>query len=122
MSFFAFMYQLKINVRKFFYSNKSIEPEYQQTKYAQEANADTKYHIKLKCKMAAQEVKYIKHFSHWPIAKAIKIAEDSSLIYLNLRRKKRVISDKQKQYNESNIKSTEKGNLANKVVEIKKRT
>jgi ribosomal protein L44E len=122
MSFFAFMYQLKINVRKFFYSNKSIEPEYHKTKYAQEANADNKYHLKLKCKMAAQEVKYIKHFSHWPIAKAIKHAEESSLIYLNISRNKRSISNQQKPYNKSNIKSVEKVNIDNKVVEIKKRT
>jgi hypothetical protein len=122
MSFFAFMYQLKINVRKFFYSKKAIKPEYEKTKYAQEANADNKYHIKLKCRMAAQEVKYIKHFSHWPIAKAMKDADDSSLIYLNISRNKRGTSDKQKRYNETDINPVENVDLANKVVDIKKRT
>ncbi len=122
MSFLAFMYQLKINVRKFFYSNKSIKPEYDKTKYGQEANTDNKCNLKLKCKMAAQEVKYIKHFSHWPIAKAINNAEDNSLIYLNTSRNKRSIHDRQKNYNESHINPVDKVSLANKVVEIKKRT
>jgi len=122
MSFFAFMYQLKINVRKFFYSNHFIEPEDNKTRYVQEANADSKYHLKLKCKMAAQEVKYIKHFSHWPVAKAILNEEESSLIYLDICRNKRVIFDKQKRYYESKNKLVEKVELANKVVEMKKRT
>jgi len=116
------MYQLKINVRKFFYSNKPIKPEYDKTNYGQEASADNKYNLKLKCKMAAQEVKYIKHFSHWPIAKVIKNAEESSLIYLNTSRNKRSIYDRQKHYNENDIKPVDKIILANKVVEIKKRT
>jgi hypothetical protein len=122
MSFFAFMYQLKINVRRFFYSNKPIEPENHLTKYAQEANADNKYHLKLKCKMAAQEVKYIKHFSHWPIAKAIKSTEESSLIYLNISRNERNAPNQIGKYNEIKLSSGEKVHIANKVVDIKKRT
>jgi hypothetical protein len=122
MSFLAFMYQLQINVRKLFYSKKSIKPEYDKTKYGQEANADNKYNLKLKCQMAAQEVKYIKHFSHWPMAKAINNQEDSSLIYLDTSRNKRSIYSQQKHYNENNIKPADKLTLANKVVDIKKRT
>ena len=122
MSFFTYFYQLKASLNKFFNSNKTITPKQEKTKYDQEMNANLKYNLKKKCRRAAQEIRYTENFTHWPIteAKHNKEAIKHSLIYLDVTRKKRPAFT-QKNYTESKVINVmDKGNLANKVVVIKK--
>lgn len=89
MSFIAYLYQVKASIKKFFFSNAPVPPESGNSKYAQEANTEQQYNIKLKCKIAAREVKYLGKFKHWPIARAKQEIEKTSLVYLDVSRTKR---------------------------------
>ncbi|KGJ87777.1 hypothetical protein [Colwellia psychrerythraea] len=89
MSFFAYLYQVKASFRRFFYSSTSVTPEQETTQYAQEVNDEIKHNLKIKCRRAAQEIQYLRCFSHWPIARAKIKIEKNSLVYLDISRSKR---------------------------------
>lgn len=120
MSFFAYFYQLKASLNKFFNSTKTLKQK--NAKYDQELNANLNYNLKQKCKRAAQEIRYTENFTHWPIteAKHKKETKLNSLIYLDVTRKKRTPYTKKKHVESKVITVMDKGNQANKVVVIKK--
>lgn len=122
MSFFAYFYQLKASLNKFFNSNKTITLKQEKTKYDQEINATINYNLKQKCKRAAQEIRYTENFTHWPIteAKHKKEAQKNSLIYLDVTRKKRTPYTQKGHADSKVIAVIDKGSQTNKVVVIKK--
>ncbi|WP_019027818.1 hypothetical protein [Colwellia piezophila] len=89
MSLFAYIYHLKTKLYRFLQLNNNTLNKPDQTKYALEASAEDKYKLKIKCNKAAEELQYLKSFSHWPMAKAKVKFEQSSLIYLDANRIKR---------------------------------
>ena len=72
MNFFAYIYQLKISISNFFYSNKDFTPTHVEAKRTQEINTDVNNNLKFKCKKSILEVQHIKSFTHWPITEAKK--------------------------------------------------
>ena len=124
MSFFTYFYQLRASFKKFLSSNKAVAPKQEKMKYAEEVNADFKYNLKLKCKRAAQEIKYIKNFTQWPIieakAKQKKETEKNSIVYLDVTRNKRASFGHKNHAESKTVEVIDKASLANKVVVIKK--
>jgi len=118
MSFFTYVYQLKVNLKKYFYVNKSIYPKLDKSEYVEEVNAIFSDDLALKCKKAVKEVQYIKSFTHWPITETEKASEKSAIVYLDLSRKKRTTVTSEK-HDGSVIKAIDKTNVANKVTVIK---
>lgn len=89
MSLITYFYQVKTSFINFFKSRTSVTPEHKGSKYPQEVSDEIKYNLKIKCKKAAQEIRYLRSFSHWPIARAKRKIENSSLVYLDVSRTKR---------------------------------
>ena len=121
MSLFYYFYHLKVSFRKLFYSNKMITAQQEDTTLAEKISAENKYNLKLKCTKAAEEIQHIKSFSHWPITKA-KInskSEQSSLIYLNINRNKRVSSEKIKNSDNKPVEINDKVTLCQKIGTVK---
>ncbi len=116
MSFFSYLYQLKISFTKFFDANASVAPGLEKTKYAEEAIADTRYNLRIKCKRAAQEIQYLRGFSHWPIAKAKKEIDGASLVYLDVSRTKRANVDYKNIDKDKVFSILDKSTLPNKII------
>jgi hypothetical protein len=119
MSFFAYLYQLKISFRKFFYSNKAFIPTHEESKCAEEVNANFNHNLKLKCKKSALEIQYIQSFTHWPITEAKK-TKRNAIVYLDSSRNKRATMMQENQLEIKKSEATDKANLANKLGLIKK--
>jgi hypothetical protein len=119
MSFFSYFYQLKASFSKFWYSNKAKTSKQGKTKYAQELNTNLKSDVKLKCKRAALEVRNIENFTQWPITK-IKVKQNTSLVYLDVTRKKRKQESQNNHIENKVVKVIDKTSLTNNVVVIKK--
>lgn len=117
MSFFTYVYQLKVNLKKYLYVNKSIYPKLEKSKHVEEVNAIFRDDLALKCKKAVKEVQYIKSFTHWPITETEKTSEKSAIIYLDLSRKKRTTVTQE--HDSSVIETSDKASVANKVTVIK---
>jgi hypothetical protein len=120
MSFFAYIYQLKICFIKFFYTNKNFILKQDNTKYAQEVNANLKTNITLKCKKAAQEIQYIKNFTHWPITEAKNKIDKNAIVYLDINRYKRAKNTPKNHEDNTIVGSIDKESLKNKMVVIKR--
>ncbi len=120
MSFFTYLYQLKASFTKFLSSNKAVATTQEQTKYAQEVNANFNSNLKLKCKKAAQEIQYIKSFTHWPIAEAKNKTEKNAIVYLDISRNKLATITQKNPHKNKEIEAIDKTSLANKIVIIKK--
>ncbi|ALO35031.1 hypothetical protein CMT41_10125 [Colwellia sp. MT41] len=89
MRFFAYLYQFKSNLYRFFQLKRTIITKEQKTTYADELRLVQKNDLRLRCKKAAQEIQYLGRFSHWPIAKVKVKIEKNSLIYLDVSRSRR---------------------------------
>jgi len=85
MRFFAYIYQLKISFRKFFYFNGVFLFTDEDSRCAKEVNAS----IKLKYKKSAIEIQYINSFNYCPITEAKTRTELNEIPYLDITRKKR---------------------------------
>ena len=119
MSFFSYFYQLKASFNKFWYSNIAKAPKQKKTKNTQEANTKLKSDVKLKCKRAALEVRNIENFTQWPITEA-KAKQCTSLVYLDVTRKKRKQESQNNHIENKAVKVIDKSSLTSNVVVIKK--
>ncbi len=120
MSFWAYLYQLKVSFIKFLNIKHAVTTHQKRTKYALEASAETEYCLSQKCKKAALEVKYVSSFTHWPIAKPKEKTERNSLVYLDVNRGKRApLEQINKRGSHTNL-VTKKSNLPNKITTVKK--
>lgn len=121
MSFFAYLYQLRVNIKKYFHSNKTIPTKQEKSQCAQEVKDYLKNDLSLKCKKAAQEIQYIKNFSHWPMTEAKKKLEKNAIVYLDVNRKKRTTVIPNNHEGIKVISSMNTTSVIDKVVVIKKR-
>ncbi len=92
MSFFAYIYQLKISLKRFFYSNKNFSPEQEQSQCAKEVNENCINNLELKCKKAALEIKYLQNFTYWPISEAKHKIKQNAIVYLDINHNKQKIT------------------------------
>ena len=111
MSYFSYFYQLKASFNKFWYSNIAKAPKQEKTKL--------KSDVKLKCKRAALEVRNIENFTQWPITEA-KAKQCTSLVYLDVTRKKRKQESQNNHIENKAVKVIDKSSLTSNVVVIKK--
>jgi hypothetical protein len=98
MRFFAYIYQLKVSFRKFFYFNRVFLSTDEDSRCAKEVDAS----IKLKCKKSAIEIQYINSFNYWPITEAKTRTELNEIAYLDISRKIRT-STTRKNHNDNKI-------------------
>ncbi|PKI16063.1 hypothetical protein [Colwellia sp. 12G3] len=120
MTFFAYIYQVKIIFKNYFNTNKAFMPTDEETRCAEEVSANFNYNLKLKCKKAAQEIQYINSFTYWPITEAKSKTEKNEIIYMDIRRTKQTTIT-QKNYDDNEIsEAINKMALTNKVIVIKR--
>jgi len=120
MSFWAYLYQLRVSFIKFLNIKHAVTTHQKRTKYALEASAETEYCLNQKCKKAALEVQYVSSFTHWPIAKPKLKTHKNSLVYLDVNRSKRApLEQRNKRASHTNAE-TKKSNLPNKITSVKK--
>ncbi|WP_157829045.1 hypothetical protein [Colwellia sp. 75C3] len=120
MTFFAYIYQVKIIFKQYFHPNEAVIPTDEEIKCAEEVSANFNYNLKLKCKKAAQEIQYINSFTYWPITEAKSKTKKNEIIYLDISRKKRATIILKNHDKNKVIETVDKGILDHKVVVIKR--
>jgi len=120
MSFWAYLYKLKVSFIKFLNIKHAVTTHKKRTKYALEASAEKEYCLSQKCKKAALEVQYVSGFTHWPIAKPKVKTKKNSLVYLDVNRSKRAPLEQRNKRSSHFIEVTKQSTLSNKSTTVKK--
>ena len=112
MRLMAYWYQFRSNISNYFRLKRKSTHQEEKSIYTQEIKQECERNLRLKCKSAALEIRYMSKFYHWPITTAKKSKENNALIYFNEKRKKHASFGKVK------LKSNNNSKVSNKVVPI----